>query len=123
MSDQDSSVYIPAERIQPGLCVNSVGSPLSTAVLRYSLCAKTTTDGPGSRETRPFGLRFARTFPTPALRPAVRYCHQLQVSVDDDGRPLIERWDEEDDLAKKWISKDTTDGDEGPEESVWEWEE
>jgi hypothetical protein len=53
----------------------------------------------------------------------VRYCNLMQVAVGDDGRPLIERWEEEDDQAKKWTSKDTTNGDEGPEESVWEREE
>lgn len=98
-------------------------NPLSTAVLRYSLRTKATSDGPGPHETRPFGLRFSVTFPVPVPRSAVRYCHELQVAVDDAGRPLIERWDAEDNQAKQWNSKDTTDGDEGPEESVWEWEE
>jgi len=60
----------------------TLDSPLSSASLRYSLRAAVTADGPGPQETRPFGLRFAQTVPTP-VRPEVRYCHQLQVAVDD----------------------------------------
>ena len=102
---------------------SSLKNPLSTAVLRYSLHTKAISDGPGSHDVRPFGLRFSATFPTPAPRPMVRYCHELQVAVDESGRPLIEQCDNVRTQAKKWNSKDTTDGDEGPEESVWEWEE
>ncbi|MGH7511232.1 MAG: putative ATP-grasp-modified RiPP, partial [Gemmatimonadales bacterium] len=69
---------------------DTLDTPLSSASLRYSLRAVVTSDGPGSPETRPFGLRFARIVPTP-IHPGVRYCHQLQVAVDDDGCPLIER--------------------------------
>lgn len=79
----------------------SADSPLSSASLRYSLSAfnlsrAVAADGPGPHETRPFGLRFAQTVPTP-VRPEVCYCHDQQVAVDDLGRPLIERmgWEEE----------------------------
>jgi putative ATP-grasp target RiPP len=93
-------------------------SPLSSASLRYSVRPAVTADGPGPATTRPLGLRFSQVVPTPA--PAlVRYCHKLQVAVDDDGRPLIE----EETSDKQWATKHTTDGDEGPEETTWGWEE
>jgi hypothetical protein len=78
----------------------SVDSQLSSSSLRYSLRTAVTSDGPGLQQTRPFGLRFAQTFPAPVC-PAVRYCPQLQVAVDDDGRPLIERMDWEEDQQKE----------------------
>jgi putative ATP-grasp target RiPP len=81
-----------------------------------------TPEGPGRHETRPFGLRFAQTVPVPVRR-EVRYCHQLQVAVDDDGRPLIERMGWEEDQKKEWQSKTYSDGDEGQEEDTWGWEE
>ncbi len=103
----------------------ALDSPLSSASLRYSVRAAPAADGRGSRETRPLGLRFAQVVPMPA--PAVvRYCHDLQVAVDDDGRPLIDKEKEEDDdeePKKQWATKHTTDGDEGPEETTWGWEE
>lgn len=100
----------------------TLDSPLSSASLRYSLHSTVTADGPGPHETRPFGLRFAQTVPTP-VRPVVRYCHQLQVGVDDDGRPLIERMGWEEDQKKEYQSKTYSDGDEGQEEDGWGWEE
>lgn len=102
--------------------VESPDSPLSSAILRYSLRTKVTADGPGPHETRPFGLRFAQTVPTP-VRPGVRYCQQLQVAVDDEGRPLIERMGWEEDQKKEYQSKTYSDGDEGQEEDGWGWEE
>lgn len=102
--------------------VNFLDSPLSSAVLRYSLRTPATADGPGPHQTRPFGLRFAQTVPTP-VSPEVRYCHQLQVAVDDDGRPLIGRMDGEEDQKKEYQSKTYSDGDEGQEEDTWGWEE
>ncbi len=98
-----------------------LNSPLSSASLRYSLRTAVTADGPGPHETRPFGLRFARSVPTP-VRPKVRYCHQLQLAVDDDGHPLIERMDWEEDQNKEWATKADSDGVEGPEED-YGWEE
>ncbi|MGH3692665.1 MAG: putative ATP-grasp-modified RiPP [Pseudonocardiaceae bacterium] len=99
----------------------TLDSPLSSAILRYSLRTAVTADGPGPHDTRPFGLRFAQTVPTP-VRPEVRYCHQLQVAVDDDGRPLIEQMGWEEDQGKEWETKTDSDGDEGPEEN-YGWEE
>jgi putative ATP-grasp target RiPP len=101
----------------------ALDSPLSSASLRYSVRPPPVADGPGPRETRPLGLRFAQVVPMPA--PAVvRYCHDLQVAVDDDGRPLIDKEDPEGESPKKqWATKHTTDGDEGPEETTWGWEE
>ena len=99
----------------------SLDSPLSSASLRYSLRAAVAADGPGPRETRPFGLRFAQVVPPP-MRPQVRYSHQLQVAVDDAGRPLVERMDREEDQGKEWATKTDSDGDEGPEED-YDWEE
>ncbi|MGH3855321.1 MAG: putative ATP-grasp-modified RiPP [Pseudonocardiaceae bacterium] len=100
----------------------TLDSPLSSASLRYSLRAKVTADGPGPHETRPFGLHFARTVPTP-VRPEICYCHQLQVAVDDHGRPLIERMGWQEDQKKEYESKTYSDGDEGQEEDTWGWEE
>lgn len=54
--------------------------------------------------------------PAPVM---VRYCHKLQLAVDDDDHPLIE----EEPPKKQWATKHTTDGDEGPEETTWGWEE
>ena len=105
----------PAREVTPD-------SPLSSAVLRYSLRASPTADAPGPHETRPFGLRFA-SFLQPAERRAVRYCHRLQVAVDRTGRPLIERAGAEEDQGKEWTSKTYSDGDEGQEEDTWGWEE
>ena len=53
----------------------------------------------------------------------MRYCHSLQVAVDDDGRPMIERLDWEEDQQKEWATKAESDGDEGKEEDTWGWEE
>lgn len=100
----------------------SVDSPLSSASVRYSLSKAVGADGPGPHESRPFGLRFALAVPIP-VRPDVRYCHQLQVAVDDVGRPLIERMGWEEDQGKEWESKTYSDGDEGQEEDTWGWEE
>ncbi|HEU0086039.1 MAG TPA: putative ATP-grasp-modified RiPP [Pseudonocardiaceae bacterium] len=99
----------------------TLDSPLSSADLRYSLRPAATANGPGPQESRPFGLRFARTVPTPVRR-EVRYCNQLQVAVDDEGRPLIERMGWEEDQCKEWATKTDSDGDEGPEED-YGWEE
>lgn len=96
----------------------SLDSPLSSASLRYNLRTAVTADGPGPRETRPFGLRFAQTLPIP-VRPDVRYCDHRQVAVDGDGRPLIERMGWEEDQNKQWTSKTYSDGDEGQEEDTW----
>jgi putative ATP-grasp target RiPP len=41
----------------------------------------------------------------------VRYCHRLQVAVDDTGRPLIESVEKK--KPKEWESKTYSDGDEG----------
>lgn len=100
----------------------TLDNPLSAASLRYSLRTAVTADGPGPRETRPFVLRFARTVRTP-VRPGILYCHQLQVAVDNDGRPLVERMGWEEDQNKEWQSKTYSDGDEGQEEDTWGWEE
>lgn len=40
-----------------------MNNPLSTAILRYSLRVKATSDGPGPHETRPLGLRFSALIP------------------------------------------------------------
>ena len=96
----------------------SLDSPLSSASLRYRLRETAIADGPGPHETRPLGLRFAKVVPTP-VPVRVRYSHELQVAVNDDGRPLIE----EENSEKQWATKHTTDGDEGPEETTWGWEE
>jgi putative ATP-grasp target RiPP len=109
------SVIDPAREVTPD-------SPLSSAVLRYSLRLSPTADAPGPHETRPFGLRFAHSF-QPVERRAVRYCHLLQVAVDHTGRPLIERAGAEEDQGKEWESKTYSDGDEGQEEDTWGWEE
>jgi putative ATP-grasp target RiPP len=100
----------------------SLDSPLSSSSLRFSLRSAVTADGPGPSETRPFGLRFAQIVPTPARRD-VHYCHQRQVAIDGDGRPLIERMDWQEDQNKQWLSKTYSDGDEGQEEDTWGWEE
>lgn len=94
-------------------------NPLSSVSLRYSLRPAVTADGLGPHQTRPFGLRFARRGPA-AVRPAVRYCHGLQVAVDGSGQPLIESTANK---AKEWESKTYSDGDEGQEEDCWGWEE
>jgi putative ATP-grasp target RiPP len=99
----------------------TLDSPLSSASLRYSLRPAVTADGPGPRETRPLGLQFARSIPPP-VRPQVRYCHRLQVAVDHDGRPLIERLGWEEDQGKEGETKADSDGVEGPEED-YGWEE
>lgn len=91
-------------------------TPLSSASARYRVRQPVASDRPGPPATRPLGLRHAQPVPTPANR-TIHYCHQRQVAVDEHGQPLIET------MGKDWRSKDTTDGDEGPEESVWEWEE
>jgi putative ATP-grasp target RiPP len=104
-------------------CEVILDSPLSSAILRYSLRPTVTAAGPGPHQTRPFGLRFARTFPLPPPRPAVRYCHSLQVAVDDEGRPMVERLGWEEDQKKEWVTKAESDGDEGKEEDTWAWEE
>jgi putative ATP-grasp target RiPP len=99
-------------------------NPLSSASLRYSMRPAPAAEGPGPRETRPLGLRFAHVVPMPA--PAVvRYCPDLQVAVDDTGRPLIDKEEDPDEESpkKQWATKHTTDGDEGPEETTWGWEE
>lgn len=100
----------------------TLDNPLSSASLRYSLRPAITANGPGPHETRPFGLRFARTVPTP-VRPEIGYCHQLQVAVDAEGKPLIERMGWEEDQKKEYESKTYSDGDEGQEEDTWGWEE
>lgn len=102
-------------------CEVTLDNPLSSSSLRYSLRAKVTADGPGPHETRPFGLRFVQTVPTP-VRPDVRYCHQLQVAIDEDGRPLSERMDWQEDQGKEWETKTDSDGEECPEED-YGWEE
>jgi hypothetical protein len=79
----------------------TLDSPLSSAILRYSLRPAVAAEGPGPRETRPLGLRFARSIPLP-VRPRVRYCHRLQVAVDHEDRPLIERLGWEEDQGKEW---------------------
>lgn len=101
----------------------TLDSPLSSAILRYSLRPSPTADATGPHETRPFGLRFARTFAIPLPRAAVRYCHRLQVAVDDNGRPIVEQLDWEEDQKKEWGTKGESDGDEGKEEDTWGWEE
>jgi len=97
-------------------------NPLSSAGLRLSVSRAVVAEGPGPTQTRPFGLRFAHTVPTPVHR-EVRYCHRRQVAVDDMGRPLIERMGWEEDQNKEWQSKTYSDGDEGQEEDTWGWEE
>jgi hypothetical protein len=44
-------------------------SPLSSARLRYSLRPAVAADGPGPCETRPLGLRFARSIPPRPVNP------------------------------------------------------
>lgn len=97
-------------------------NPLSSAMMRYSLRRVATVDGPGPHETRPFGLRFSRTI-SPPVRQPVRYCHRLQMAVDEDGTPLIVRLAGEEDNEKQWLTKAESDGDEGKEEDTWGWEE
>ncbi|WP_370949061.1 putative ATP-grasp-modified RiPP [Amycolatopsis sp. cg5] len=90
-------------------------NPLSSAQLRYTVRVPATSAAPGQEETRPFGLRFTQLVPAPITKP-FSYCHDQQVAVDTDGRPLIET------MGKEWKTKSSTDGDEGPEEN-WGWEE
>jgi putative ATP-grasp target RiPP len=94
---------------------NPGDSPLSSASLRYLVRQPVISAGPGPVESRPFGLRHAHVVETP-VRQDVRYCPTQQVAVDEEGRPLVET------MGKKWTSKSSTDGDEGPEEN-WGWEE
>ncbi|WP_233224148.1 putative ATP-grasp-modified RiPP [Amycolatopsis sp. BJA-103] len=89
--------------------------PLASARFRYSVRVPVTSAAAGPEETRPFGLRFSQSMPTPVTK-VVSYCHDQQVAVDADGRPLIET------MGKDWKTKSATDGDEGPEEN-WGWEE
>lgn len=90
-------------------------NPLSSAQVRLERRARLTAPGPGSDDTRPFGLRDAQAVPTP-VRPETAYCPERQLAVGDDGRPMVET------MKKEWKSKSSTDGDEGPEEN-WGWEE
>lgn len=99
----------------------TLDSPLSSASLRYSVRPAAIADEPGPRETRPLGLRFARSVPLPVRRQP-DYCHRLQVAVDDAGRPLIERLGWEEDQNKEWETKADSDGNEGAEED-YGWEE
>lgn len=100
----------------PGALGSTVDDdPLSSAQLRYTVRVPVASATPGPEETRPFGLRFAQTMPTPVTK-AFSYCHDQQVAVGDDGRPLSET------MGKDWKTKSATDGDEGPEEN-WGWEE
>lgn len=80
----------------------TLDSTLSSASLRYSVRRSTIADGPSPCETRPLGLRFTTVVPMPAPV-VVRYCHELQVAVDDDGRSLIEVVTSE----KQWDTKHT----------------
>jgi putative ATP-grasp target RiPP len=95
--------------------VRTEADPLSSACLRYLVRQPAVAARPGPIATRPFGLRGA-TPVDPPIRPTIRYSHQQQVAVDQEGRPLIET------MGKDWKSKASSDGDEGPEE-VWGWEE
>jgi putative ATP-grasp target RiPP len=90
-------------------------NPLSSASLRYLVRHPVMANEPGPTGTRPLGLRHARPVPPPT-RPAYRYCWELQVAVDAQGRPLIET------MSKDWKTKASSDGDEGPEEH-YDWEE
>lgn len=90
-------------------------NPLSSSQVRLERRVTASAPGPGSADTRPFGLRFARTVPTP-VRPRAIYCPERQLAVGDDGEPLVET------MKKEWKTKSSTDGDEGPEEN-WGWEE
>lgn len=90
-------------------------NPLSSARLRYTVRVPVASATPGAEDIRPFGLRFTKLVPTPVTR-AFSYCHDQQVVVGDDGRPLIET------MGKDWKTKSSTDGDEGPDEN-WGWEE
>lgn len=90
-------------------------NPLSSAQMRFEQRVKPTVAGPGSDDSRPFGLRDAQTVPTPARLRTV-YCPQRQLATGDDGRPLVET------MKKEWKTKSSPDGDEGPEED-WGWEE
>jgi putative ATP-grasp target RiPP len=89
--------------------------PLSSAQLRYTVRVPVASAAPGPEETRPFGLRFTQLVPTPITK-AFSYCHDQQVAVDTDGRPLIET------MGKGVEDESSADGDEGPEEN-WGWEE
>jgi putative ATP-grasp target RiPP len=113
-------------RVADSIPDTTLDSPLSSASMRYSVHPAPVADGPGPHETRPLGLRFAQVVPMPAAA-RVRYCHRLQVAVDDDGQPLIDKEEKgspgEKGPRKKWATKHTTDGDEGPEETTWGWEE
>ncbi|ACU34164.1 putative ATP-grasp-modified RiPP [Actinosynnema mirum] len=97
----------------PGTLVDT--NPLSSSQLRNTIRAHAVSTAPGPDETRPFGLRFAVTVPTPVRR-TVSYCPTRQLAVDNERRPLIET------MGKEWATKGSTDGDEGPEEN-WGWEE
>lgn len=90
-------------------------TPLSSASLRYLVRRPALADQPGPAATRPLGLRHARPVPSP-VRPEFRYSSELQVAVDQRGRPLIET------MGKDWKTKASSDGDEGPEEH-YDWEE
>jgi putative ATP-grasp target RiPP len=93
-------------------------NPLSSAQIRYTVQVPVASAAPGPRGTRPFGLLAAQGRQPPASR-WYSYCHDLQVAVDEDSKPLIESMGKK---GKEWKSKSSTDGDEGPEEN-WGWEE
>lgn len=103
---------------QPDIVVELEDNPLSSGHLRYLVRQRVTADSPGPDTTRPFGLRVTTTVPHP-VRQGYVYSHALQVAVGEDGRPLVET------MGKNWVSKATSDGDEGTEEdhSCWAWAE
>jgi putative ATP-grasp target RiPP len=91
-------------------------NPLSSEQLRHTPRRRVSSAGPGPMITRPLGLRFAVPR-QPSARVVASYSHALQVAVNDAGQPLIEA------MGKEWKSKADSDGDEGPEEDLWDWEE
>ena len=60
----------------------TLDSPLSSAVLRYSLRPSPTADAPGPHETRPFGLRFAHSLQSAERRAFATaiYCRLLSTT-------------------------------------------
>lgn len=87
---------------------------LSSAALRYQLRPPAVAHAPSAPPLRPLALRFTTDTAIPVPH-RYRYDPVRQISVDDDGRPVITS-------KKDWLTKAQSDGDEGKEED-YGWEE